>query len=63
MDIAMKPGQSIRCGNWRIKFDPEWSPSKPYATFREGTAGVRFATVEAAISYFGAPASKWTAPG
>jgi len=41
MENPMKPGDSIRSedGNSRIKYDPEWSKSKPYFTYYKGTAG------------------------
>lgn len=49
----MKQGQSIRAlsGKVRVEYDPEWSPSKPYATFIQGTAGPRFGALIYAIDH------------
>ena len=51
----MKPGDSIRFedGNSRIKYDPEWSKSKPYFTYYKGTAGLAFASLRQAMIYCG----------
>jgi hypothetical protein len=59
----MKQGQSTRAlgGKVRIKYDPAWSPSKPFLTYRNGTAGVSFAGLDSAIAYLGGKRwSEWS---
>jgi len=43
----LKPGDTVRskCGAHRATYDPDWSPSKPWATFHNGTACNAFATL------------------
>jgi len=50
----MKKGQSITAknGKLRIKYDPEWSPSMPFCTYENGTAGRSFGSLTAATNYF-----------
>lgn len=35
----------------RLTYHPEWSPSKPWASFQHGTAGAHFETPRAGIRY------------
>lgn len=58
----MKPGQSIEYRDCRIKYDPDWSPSMPYLTYYNGTAGRCFGSVQAAMQYLGIPAHLWSEP-
>jgi hypothetical protein len=46
----MTQGQDFRskCGNTRIHYDPQGSPSKPFEVFANGTALIRFATLDSA---------------
>lgn len=45
--MTPKTGDTVRskCGRHRATYDPEWSPSKPWATFHNGTACNAFATL------------------
>lgn len=49
-----KEGDTFRtdCGYGRITYHPKWSPSKPWASYSHGTAGLHFASPELAIPYF-----------
>ena len=49
-----KEGDKFRttCGRGRISYHPEWSPSKPWASYTNGAAGLHFASPELAIPYF-----------
>ena len=44
-------GQDLRstCGRARVHYDPAWSPSRPFLTFADGTAGARFTTLDGAL--------------
>ena len=47
----MKPGQSIRYALWRIQYDPDWSKSRPFKVYNNGTAGLAFKNIESAMYY------------
>lgn len=40
------------CGHGRAHYRPDWSLSKPYVTYRDGTAGRHFATLQECADYF-----------
>lgn len=50
MTSQHKPGDTVRSkdGYHRATYEPDWSPSKPWATFHHGTACNAFATLEQA---------------
>ncbi len=41
-----------KCGRGRVEYHEEWSPSLPWASYWDGTAGRHFATLDAARWYF-----------
>ena len=41
-----------KCGRGRITYQADWSPSMPWASYWDGTAGRHFVTVPAASEYF-----------
>ena len=49
-----KEGDTFRtdCGYGRITYHPKRSPSKLWASYTYGTAGIHFASPELAIPYF-----------
>jgi len=65
---SMKQGQSTRAqnGRYRIKFDPAWSPSMPFQTFTDGTAGPSYGCLTIAVNQLNRKAgtkmrwSEWT---
>jgi len=59
---SIKPGQSIRArgGSLRIQYDPEWSPSAPFITFKNGTAGKHCRTLIHAIDTLTQRSARWT---
>ena len=38
----------------RVSYKPEWSPSRPYITYRNGTAGMSYETLRQAAQGLGA---------
>jgi len=40
-----------QCGRARVEYDPLWSPSRPWLTFRNGTALQQFSSCQAAEAY------------
>lgn len=40
------------CGRGRVTFNPDWDRSKPWASYIDGTAGLHFATPDAAVPHF-----------
>lgn len=51
-DSLIGTNYRTECGHGRASYHPEWSKSHPYATYRDGTAGRHFATLEACAQYF-----------
>lgn len=63
---VMLQGQRIwtASGNCNIKYDPAWSPTKPYCTYYHGTAGTTFAYLNYAKRYIDPRGvCTWTDPG
>lgn len=54
MSQEHKPWDTYRtkCGRGRITYHPEWSASKPWASYWLGMAGAAFATVGEADMHF-----------
>lgn len=52
--MTHKIGDTLRtkCGFGRITYHPDWSESKPWATYRHGTAGLHLADPQEAVAYF-----------
>lgn len=46
------PDVRSRCGTIRLSFHPEWSQARPWASYRHGTAGLHFASLEDAKRHF-----------
>lgn len=48
-----KPGTTVRskCRRYRTTYWPEWSQTLPWVTYRHGTAGRHFVTLEEAKAY------------
>jgi hypothetical protein len=44
-------GHTVRskCGTARLTYQPDWSPSQPWASFKNGTAGRHFGTLDLGI--------------
>lgn len=69
-DSGMLPGQSVRTagGECRIKYDPEWSPTRPYCTYvnnggRGGASAEQHrGTLREAAAYLGVPLSRFGKP-
>jgi hypothetical protein len=40
------------CGRGRITYNAGWSPSQPWASYWNGTAGRHFPNIPAAVRYF-----------
>lgn len=52
MDALVYPiGHNVRskCGGARLSYHPEWSPEQPWASYKNGTAGRHFATLDLGI--------------
>lgn len=41
-----------KCGRGRVSYHPEWSPSQPWASYIDGTAGRHFPGLLEAQAYF-----------
>lgn len=41
-----------KCGRGRVSYHPEWSPSQPWVTYIDGTAGRHVVDLPAAYAYF-----------
>lgn len=39
-----------RCQNARLTYQPDWSPTKPWASYQCGTAGAHYGTLEEGIA-------------
>ena len=46
-----KSGHTLRLGNRRASYRPEWSASLPWATYENGSAGIHLSTKYAAIRW------------
>jgi hypothetical protein len=40
------------CGRGRVTYRADWSPSRPWASYINGTAGQHFTTLDEARTYF-----------
>lgn len=41
-----------KCGRGRVTYRSEWSPSMPWVTYWDGTAGRHFSTFDEVFRYF-----------
>jgi len=61
----MRKGQSVKNGIngiRRIMYDPDWSPTSPYKTYYNGTAGPEFGSLFYAMYFFGIDKKLWSKP-
>ena len=42
-----------KCGRGRVTYHPEWSEERPWATYRNGSAGAHVANLQDGVVYFG----------
>jgi len=51
-DVIYKPGDNLRseCGNARLSFHSEWSPSLPWASYIRGSAGRHYRSLLEAVA-------------
>lgn len=46
--LGIADGTTVRtkCGHARLTYNPDWSPSRPWCSYKNGTAGRQFASLE-----------------
>lgn len=59
--MTYKPGHTVRsvCHRYRLTYSPDWCQVKPWCSYRNGTAGLQFATLEEGIAYFKSEGAKF----